>query len=130
MHLRVGDTLDFWRVENVQSAKFILLRAEMKLPGRGWLRFDLEPQSNGKTQLKQTAYFAPRGFVGWFYWQMLFIFHKLIYDGMVIQLKVLSEQAEDESKAAPVRRAAPIAIAATALVAVVAIVGVLLRPRS
>lgn len=130
MHLRVGDTLDFWRVENVQPAKFILLRAEMKLPGRGWLRFDLEPQPNGKTQLKQTAYFAPRGFAGWFYWQMLFIFHKVIYDGMVAQLKVLSEQAEDAPKAAPVRRAAPIAIAATALVAIVAIGGVLFRPRS
>lgn len=133
MHLRVGDTLDFWRVENVQPAKLILLRAEMKLPGHGWLRFDLEPQPNGKTQLKQTAYFAPRGFAGWFYWQMLFIFHKVIYDGMIAQIKVLSEQAENPPTSAEIvlkRRTAPIAITATVFVAVLAIVGVLLRPKN
>ncbi len=131
MHLRVGDTLDFWRVENIQPAKMILLRAEMKLPGKGWLRFDLEPQANGKTQLKQTAYFAPRGFAGWVYWTMLFVFHKVIFDGMVAQIKALAEQADNEPK--PVvtsHRVVPIAITATVFVALGAIVTVLLRPRS
>lgn len=133
-HLRVGDTLDFWRVENIIPAKMILLRAEMKLPGEGWLRFDLEPQGNGKTQLKQTAYFAPRGFAGWGYWTMLFVFHKIIFDGMIAQIKALAEQSDDESKViAPTshaRRIAPVAITATIFVAVAAIASVLLRPRN
>ncbi|MEP6989219.1 MAG: SDR family oxidoreductase, partial [Chloroflexota bacterium] len=130
MHLRVGDTLDFWRVENIQPAKMILLRAEMKLPGEGWLRFDLEPQENGKTQLKQTAYFAPRGFAGWVYWTMLFVFHKVIFDGMIAQIKALAEQDDNAPK--PVvqsRHIAPIAIGATVAIAVGAIVTVLIRPK-
>ncbi len=131
LHLRVGDTLDFWRVENIVPARMILLRAEMKLPGEGWLRFDLEPQANGKTQLKQTAYFAPRGFGGWGYWQLLFIFHKVIFDGMIAQIKALAEQADDEPKAiVPARRFAPVAVTAAVLIAVAAIVGVLLRHQS
>ena len=58
--LRVGDALDFWRVEAVEPGRLLRLRAEMKVPGRAWLQFETLPQAGG-TLLVQTAYFAPKG---------------------------------------------------------------------
>ncbi len=61
--LRIGDALDFWRVEAVEPARLLRLRAEMKVPGRAWLQFETLPDGGG-TQLVQTAYFAPKGLPG------------------------------------------------------------------
>ncbi len=80
--LRVGDILDFWRVEAVEQERYLLLRAEMKLPGRGWLEFRAEPRPGGGSRLVQTAYFAPKGLFGFLYWYALFVAHKLVFDGM------------------------------------------------
>ena len=41
--LRVGDTIDFWRVEGFEPDHLLRLRAEMRLPGRAWLQFEVEP---------------------------------------------------------------------------------------
>jgi hypothetical protein len=92
--LRVGDALDFWRVEAIEPNKMLLLRAEMMLPGRGWLRFEIEPQEDGTSQLTQTAYYAPIGLLGFLYWHSLFFVHKFIFDGMIDQLVALSQEKD------------------------------------
>ena len=61
--VRVGDALDFWRVEAVEPGRLLRLRAEMKVPGAAWLQFETLPHEQG-TLLVQTAYFAPRGRTG------------------------------------------------------------------
>jgi uncharacterized protein YbjT (DUF2867 family) len=89
--VRLGDAIDFWRVEAVEPAKLIRLRAEMKLPGLAWLQFEAQPMENDLTQLIQTAYFAPKGLFGFLYWYILYPFHSLIFSGLIRQLKNLSE---------------------------------------
>jgi uncharacterized protein YbjT (DUF2867 family) len=81
--IRVGEALDFWRVEAVESDRLIRLRAEMKVPGKAWLEFQSIPQPDGKTLLTQTAYFAPRGLAGFLYWYLLYPIHGFIFNGMI-----------------------------------------------
>ena len=83
--LRVGDALDFWRVEAVEPARLLRLRAEMKVPGRAWLQFETLPQAGG-TLLVQTAYFAPKGLPGLLYWYSLYPVHGAIFSGMIAAL--------------------------------------------
>ena len=81
--LRVGDSLDFWRVETVEPEKLILLRAEMKVPGRAWLEFESRVGEDGKTLLLQTALFEPKGLWGLIYWYVLYPMHALIFSGLI-----------------------------------------------
>lgn len=84
--VRVGDALDFWRVEAVEPDRLLRLRAEMKVPGLAWLQFKAEPLEDGRTQLIQTAFFAPRGLFGLLYWYGLYPIHGLIFSGMIRKL--------------------------------------------
>jgi uncharacterized protein YbjT (DUF2867 family) len=81
--IRVGEALDFWRVETVEPDRLMRLRAEMKVPGKAWLEFQSIPQPDGKTLLTQTAYFAPRGLAGFLYWYVLYPIHGFIFSGMI-----------------------------------------------
>jgi len=83
--LRVGDALDFWRVEAVEPGRLLRLRAEMKVPGAAWLQFETLPHEDG-TLLVQTAYFAPRGVPGLAYWYGLLPVHSRIFSGMIAAL--------------------------------------------
>ncbi len=83
--IRAGESLDFWRVEEVQKDRLMRLRAEMKLPGKAWLQFESEPK-DGKTLLTVTAYFAPHGLFGFLYWYAMWPFHKFIFDGLTRQV--------------------------------------------
>jgi len=83
--LRVGDALDFWRVEAVEPGRLLRLRAEMKVPGRAWLQFETLPHDGG-TLLVQTAYFAPKGLPGILYWYALYPVHSAIFSGMIAAL--------------------------------------------
>ena len=80
--VRPGESLDFWRVEEVEKDRLLRLRAEMKLPGKAWLQFQSQPQDPGKTLLTVTAYFAPHGLLGFLYWYAMWPFHKFIFDGL------------------------------------------------
>jgi uncharacterized protein YbjT (DUF2867 family) len=80
--LRPGDVLDFWRVEAFVPDTLLRLRAEMRLPGRAWLQFELEPEAGG-TRLRQTAIFEPRGLAGLAYWYGLYPVHQIIFAGML-----------------------------------------------
>jgi uncharacterized protein YbjT (DUF2867 family) len=81
--LRVGDALDFWRVEMVEPNRLVRLRAEMKVPGRAWLEFQALPQPSGQTLLSQTAFFEPKGLLGLIYWYLLYPVHSLIFSGLI-----------------------------------------------
>ena len=83
--IRAGESLDFWRVEEVEPNYLLRLRAEMKLPGKAWLEFKSEPQ-DGKTLFTVTAYFAPHGLFGFLYWYAMWIPHRFIFDGLTNRL--------------------------------------------
>ncbi|MCY3598796.1 MAG: SDR family oxidoreductase [Gemmatimonadetes bacterium] len=80
--LRPGDPLDFWRVEAVVPGRLLRLRAEMKVPGRAWLQFEVEPRKVG-SRITQTAIFDPLGLGGLLYWYLLYPIHRLIFRGML-----------------------------------------------
>jgi len=80
--LRVGDMLDCWRVEAIEDGRRLRLVAEMKLPGRGWLEFVVEPRGGGSI-IRQTALFEPAGLRGLAYWYLLYPFHALVFRGMI-----------------------------------------------
>jgi hypothetical protein len=90
--VRVGDALDFWRVEAVESDRLLRLRAEMKVPGPAWLQFKAVPIDDTTTQLIQTAFFAPKGLFGLLYWYALYPLHSLIFSGMIRKLAELAEK--------------------------------------
>jgi uncharacterized protein YbjT (DUF2867 family) len=77
-----GDALDFWRVEAVEPDALLRLSAEMKLPGRAWLQFEVEPDGEGSI-LRQTALFDPHGLFGLLYWYALYPLHQLVFAGML-----------------------------------------------
>ncbi len=81
--VRVGDALDFWRVEAVEPDRMMRLRAEMKVPGKAWLQFQVVPREDHRTLLSQTAFFAPKGLMGWLYWFALYPLHGLIFNGLI-----------------------------------------------
>ncbi|MCX6867843.1 MAG: SDR family oxidoreductase [Verrucomicrobia bacterium] len=89
--LRVGDALDFWRVERIEPERLLRLRAEMKVPGKAWLQFDVVSRDDCMATLSQTAFFAPKGLMGWCYWYLLYPLHALIFSGMI---REISRRAE------------------------------------
>jgi uncharacterized protein YbjT (DUF2867 family) len=96
--LRVGDALDFWRVEAVIPGSLLRLRAEMKLPGLAWLELSAGQDSDGRTTYRQRAIFRPRGLAGHAYWRSIAPFHGIVFGGMVRNIAAAAEQA---GKAAP-----------------------------
>jgi len=81
-----GEALDFWRVERVVENSLLLLRAEMKLPGKGWLQFEARPRGPDASLLRVTAYFEPRGLPGNLYWHMLYPVHTFIFRGLTAEI--------------------------------------------
>ena len=81
--LNKNDHIDFWYVQDLEADCRLLLRAEMKLPGRAWLEFLVSPQPSGRTLVRCCAWFEPRGLLGELYWWVLYPVHILIFRGMV-----------------------------------------------
>jgi hypothetical protein len=80
--LHVGDSLDFWRVEELERGHRLKLYAEMILPGKAWLEFTVDVV-DGKTRVLQEAIFAPRGLGGQLYWYSVMPFHGFIFPTML-----------------------------------------------
>ena len=80
--LSVGEPVDFWRVENLDVDRLLVLHAEMRLPGEAWLEWSMEPVDAG-TRLVQTARFRPRGLLGRLYWFAVAPFHRLVFPGLL-----------------------------------------------
>jgi uncharacterized protein YbjT (DUF2867 family) len=91
--LRVGDPLDFWRVEALEEPHLLRLRAEMKLPGRAWLQFEVLPDPGG-ARVEQTAFFEPRGILGYLYWYSVVPFHRWVFPGLIGAMKKKAEAAK------------------------------------
>ena len=89
--LQVGDTLDCWRVEAFEPDRRLRLVAEMKLPGRAWLEFEVQEPGPGRSLVRQTAIFDPLGLAGLAYWYGIYPLHVRIFVGM---LRALARQAE------------------------------------
>lgn len=83
--IKVGDVLDWWRVEDYIEDKYLRLIAEMKVPGRAWLEFNVEAK-NGVSTIHQTATFDPLGLTGILYWYLLYPLHAYIFDGMLDEI--------------------------------------------
>jgi len=81
-NLQVGDVVDFWRVEAFEPDRLLRFSAEMKMPGRAWLQYEVDDKYGGST-IRQTAIFDPVGLSGLLYWYLLFPLHKLIFAGML-----------------------------------------------
>jgi hypothetical protein len=76
--LRVGEALDFWRVEAIEPDRSLRLRAEMRLPGYAWLEWRVEPDGD-RVRLRQRARFVPHGLVGRAYWYAMVPFHTFLF---------------------------------------------------
>ncbi|MDT0301687.1 SDR family oxidoreductase [Streptomonospora wellingtoniae] len=99
--LRVGDSLDFWRVEEIERGALLRLRAEMRMPGLAWLELRVEDADEGAV-LHQRALFHPRGLVGHLYWWALLPVHKLVFRQMAANIAAQGErESEPKAGAAP-----------------------------
>ena len=94
-HLRVGESLDFWRVEGRVEGEKLRLLAEMKLPGLAHLEFTIT-RDGERCVLRQEASFLPRGLGGHLYWWIIVPFHTFVFPGMA---KNLIRYAESIPKA-------------------------------
>lgn len=92
-HVRVGDAVDFWRVEEVRPGRLLRLRAEMRVPGRAWLQYEIAEESDG-CRLVQTAFFEPRGLSGRLYWYLLLPAHLVIFRGSIRELVRRAERRQ------------------------------------
>lgn len=87
--LRLGDALDFWKVVDLKENKRLLLHAQMKLPGKAWLEFDIQPE-----QLVQTAHFIPSGIWGRLYWYSVLPVHSLVFTNLARQILATARSLE------------------------------------
>ncbi|NJO89006.1 MAG: SDR family oxidoreductase, partial [Chloroflexia bacterium] len=87
--LKLNDVIGFWRVEDLEENRKLLLRAEMKLPGRAWLEFNVNPAMK-ENILSVTAYFEHRGLWGRIYWYIFVPFHAILFKNL---LKAIAERS-------------------------------------
>ena len=78
-----GDYVDSWRVEAVEPQRRLRLESEMRLPGRAWLEFEIDPRSDGGSRLRQTAIFEAHGVSGRLYWWLVSPFHNFVFAGLL-----------------------------------------------
>lgn len=93
-YLLPGETVDFWRVEAFEPPELLRLSAEMRLPGRAWLQFEVEPCAGG-ARVRQTAIFDPVGLAGLLYWYGLYPLHQLVFSRM---LRGIARAAEEDDR--------------------------------
>jgi len=89
--LRVGDVIDCWRVDVYEPDHRLRLTAEMRLPGRAWLDFEVTSDGQRST-IRQTAMFDPAGLAGLLYWYLLYPAHQLMFAGMLRGIASTAEQ--------------------------------------
>ena len=101
--LRVGEAVDFWRVEGYEEDRLLRLSAEMRLPGRAWLQFEVTPLGEARSEIRQTAIFDPAGLAGLCYWYALYPVHSLIFGGLLRAISARAEAEPSRAVAAAVR---------------------------
>ncbi len=101
--LRVNDVIDFWRVEYIIPDRVLLLRAEMKLPGRGWLGFSINTNPDKTSRFTIKAYYQPFGFWGKVYWYACLPFHAFIFNDLIKQIERRGSRETDQVHLIPSR---------------------------
>lgn len=96
--LRVGDPVDFWRVEGLIPDRKLRLHAEMRLPGEAWLTWDLSPSEVTGTCVTQTAEFRPRGLLGRIYWLAVAPFHRFVFPGLLAGIVADAEAGRQSTR--------------------------------
>lgn len=89
--VRIGEAVDFWRVEDVVPGHSLRLRAEMRLPGDAWLEWEIHDTEFG-ADLVQTAWFRPRGLAGRVYWYGMLLPHKIVFPRMAHRIAAAAEE--------------------------------------
>jgi hypothetical protein len=84
--LRINDVIDFWRVEDLRHNEKLLLRAEMKLPGKAWLEFSID-RENEKNRLLVKASYQTQSLFGKLYWYVCLPFHIFVFSGLIKQIE-------------------------------------------
>jgi len=84
--LRINDVIDFWRTEDLQLNKRILLRAEMKLPGKAWLEFNIQDEGS-RRRLAIIVHYYTHSFLGKIYWYTFLPLHGLIFNNLIRQIE-------------------------------------------
>jgi uncharacterized protein YndB with AHSA1/START domain len=102
-----GEAVDFWRVEEVEADEVLRLRAEMRLPGKAWLQWEITPERDGRSRLVQSALFAPRGFLGWLYWWSVYPAHAFVFDDMIDAVVERARLLHEGERATPTASGAP-----------------------
>jgi uncharacterized protein YbjT (DUF2867 family) len=103
-HLRVGDAVDFWRVEELVPGRLLRLRAEMRLPGRAWLELRVDGDTPD-TRYSQRALFHPHGLAGQAYWWSVKPFHGLVFGAMARNILRTTEEERPAGRSPPRRPA-------------------------
>jgi uncharacterized protein YbjT (DUF2867 family) len=85
-HLEINDVVDFWRVEDIVKDKRILLRAEMKLPGKAWLEFHIQ-EEEGQRRLSVVAYYDTHTLFGRIYWYIFLPFHHFLFKNLLKEIE-------------------------------------------
>ena len=75
-HPLVGDGAGLLACRGVRAGPAAPARAEMRVPGRAWLQFEVEGDAHRST-IRQTAIFDPVGLAGLAYWHGLRPLHNL-----------------------------------------------------
>ena len=101
-HVAVGDTVDFWRVEEVEPGYLLRMKAEMALPGRAWLQYEVREVPSG-SMIHQTALFDPTGVFGRAYWYAMWPFHQYVFGGTLRSICRLAREEGREREAAAAR---------------------------
>jgi hypothetical protein len=78
----VRSSWDFWRVEAFEQDRLLRLVAEARMPGRGWLQFEVEGEGSGSL-VRLLALFEPAGLLGYAYWYALFPVHWVMFRGIL-----------------------------------------------
>jgi uncharacterized protein YbjT (DUF2867 family)/ligand-binding SRPBCC domain-containing protein len=94
----VGDVIDGWTIEAYEPDRLLRLSADIKLPGRGWLEFEVTPIGATRSRIRQTATFDPRGLLGRAYWYASFPLHALMFRGMLARI---AQRAVDAATSDP-----------------------------
>lgn len=97
--LRLGEAVDWWRVERIDHGRFLRLRAEMKVPGLAWLELSATEKPDGTSHYTQRAIFFPRGLGGRLYWFSILPMHGIIFNGMANRITQAAEQQAAKQKA-------------------------------
>lgn len=97
--LAVGESLDWWRVEEVDRPRLLRLRAEMRLPGLAWLELSVRRGAGGSVAYHQRAVWVPRGLLGHLYWWTITPFHGLVFGAMVRNIKLAAESRDGTRRA-------------------------------